>query len=362
MTTKTLNNQLKLLRLGGSPYDIGYQHGKDGKDGIRDFLNTIIQHGREYFPGLTREKAIAHVSPSIPFIETYTPHLAKEIAGIAEGAAITIQEAYLIQARAEFTQISTHEPLIDDGCTSFGIPGEKTEGGEVWVGQNLDLSPIYQGFGIMLHITPDKGPAILCYSQIGSVAHAGINSAGIGLVINALYSSGWGPGIPRPLLYRQILERENIDDAVKVVIGAKRASSCNYLFSQPTGRMANLEVTPEHFGLTEFAGEIVVHTNHYSHPDMIKFEKRPKEKLRNSQFREDRFKQLLSNQPEKLSLANLKNALTDHQIYPMSVCAHAEGNPWNIATIASIIAEPAKGQMHVSLGQGCVNQYATYFI
>jgi len=211
MTTKTPNNQLKLLRLGGSPYDIGYQHGKDGKDGIRDFLNTIIQHGREYFPGLTREKAIAHVSPSIPFIETYTPHLAKEIAGIAEGAAITIQEAYLIQARAEFTQISTHEPLIDDGCTSFGIPGEKTEGGEVWVGQNLDLSPIYQGFGIMLHITPDRGPTILCYSQIGSVAHAGINSAGIGLVINALYSSGWGPGIPRPLLYRQILERENID-------------------------------------------------------------------------------------------------------------------------------------------------------
>lgn len=362
MTTKTPNNQLKLHRLGGSPYDIGYQHGKEGKEGIRDFLNTIIQHGREYFPGLTREKAIAHVSPSIPFIETYTPHLAKEIAGIAEGAAITIEEAYLIQARAEFTQVSTHEPLIDDGCTSFGIPGEKTEAGEVWVGQNLDLSPIYKDFGVMLHITPDRGPAILCYSQIGSVAHAGINSTGVGLVINALYSSGWGPGVPRPILYRLILEKENIDDAVQVVIRAKRASSCNYLFSQPSGEMANLEVTPEHFGLTESAGQIVVHTNHYSHPDMIEFEKRPKEKLRNSQFREDRFKQLLSNQPEKLSLTNLKTALTDHQIFPQSVCSHAEGNPWDIATIASIIAEPAKGQMHVSLGQGCANHYATYCI
>jgi isopenicillin-N N-acyltransferase-like protein len=226
----------------------------------------------------------------------------------------------------------------------------------------LDLSPVYQDFGVMLHITPDRGPAILCYSQIGSVAHAGINSAGIGLVINALYSSGWGPGVPRPILYRLILEKENIDDAAQVVIGAKRASSCNYLFSQPSGKMANLEVTPGHFGLTEFAGEIVVHTNHYAHPDMVKFEKRPKEKLQNSQFRDDRFKQLLSNQPKKLSLANLKTALTDHQIFPQSVCAHAEGNPWNIATIASIIAEPAKGQMHVSLGQGCANHYATYSI
>ena len=114
--------------------------------------------------------------------------------------------------------------------------------------------------------------------------------------------------------------------------------------------------------LIEFAGKIMVHTNHYSHPDMVQFEKRPKEKLKNSQFRENRFKQRLSDRSEKLSLANLKTALSDHEIYPQSVCTHAEGNPWNIATIASMIAQPAKGQMHVSFGQGCANQYATYFI
>jgi hypothetical protein len=53
-------------------------------------------------------------------------------------------------------------------------------------------------------------------------------------------------------------------------------------------------------------------------------------------------------------------ALTDHELYPQSVCTHAEGNPWNIATIASMIAQPAKKQMHISLGQGCANQYITY--
>ena len=85
------NNRLKLLRLGGAPYDIGYQHGREGKEGIRDFLNTIINHGKEYFPGLTKEKATAHVSPFIPFIEIDAPHLAKEIEGIAEGAAISVE-------------------------------------------------------------------------------------------------------------------------------------------------------------------------------------------------------------------------------------------------------------------------------
>jgi len=354
------DHQLKVLELGGSPYDIGYRHGKEGKEGIGDFLNTIILHGKDFSIGLTKEKALAHVKLSIPCIESYAPHLAEEIKGIAEGAAISIEEAYLLQARAELTQVSTTIPSIDEGCTSFGLPGDKTEDGGVWVGQNLDLSPIYQDFGVMLHITPAKGPAILCYSQIGSIAHAGINSEGIGLVINALYSSGWGPGIPRPVLYRLILEKENIDEAIQVVIGAKRASSCNYLISQSSGKLSDLEVTPDHFGLIDSAGEEMVHTNHYSHPDMVQFEKRPKEKLQNSEYRADRFKQLLSSQPQKLSLAHLKMALTDHELYPQSVCTHAEGNPWNIATIASMIAQPAKKQMHISLGQGCANQYITY--
>jgi len=37
-------NHLKLLKLGGSPYDIGYIHGKEGKEEIKKFLNVIVKH------------------------------------------------------------------------------------------------------------------------------------------------------------------------------------------------------------------------------------------------------------------------------------------------------------------------------
>ena len=81
-------NHLKLLKLGGPPYEIGYHHGKEGKEGIKDFLNRILQHGKEFIPELTQEKAFEQVKFYIPFIEAYAPHLADEIRGI-EGVATT---------------------------------------------------------------------------------------------------------------------------------------------------------------------------------------------------------------------------------------------------------------------------------
>ncbi len=354
-------NELELFKLGGIPFDIGYQHGKQGKERIMDFLNTIVKHGKELIPGLTKEKALAQARPYIPFVEAYAPHLNQEIKGIAEGARISLEEAYLLQVRAEFTQLTIEEKTGSEGCTSFAIHKNRTEDGEVWVGQNLDLAPFYKDFGVMLHITPEKGPAILCYSQIGSVAHAGINSAGIGWVANALYSSGWKPGVPRPILYRLILEKGSLPEAMKVVTDAKRASSCNYLLSHKSGEIKDIEATPEHCGMIDLEKDVLVHANHFVHPEMIPFEKRPKDKLENSKFRENRFKQLLTEHRGKLTIEKLKEFLADHQLHPRAVCTHAEGNPWNIATITAMIAQPSRGIMHVALGQACERQYVTSY-
>jgi len=350
-------NRLPLIKLGGSPYEIGYLHGKEGREGIKDFLDQVILHGKEFSPGLTKGKAVSQVRLYLPFIEAYAPHLTEEIKGIADGASIPVEEAYVLQMRAELTQLTLEEA---DGCTSFALPKEKTKDNKVWVGQNLDLSPFYKHFGVMLHITPEKGPAILCYSQIGSLAHAGINSAGIGWAANALFSSGWKPGVPRPVLYRLLLEKEDLSAALRVVTDAKRASSCNYLVAHASGEIKNLEAIPDHYGIVDSRGDLFIHANHFTHPEMVPFEKRPKDKLENSKFRENRLRELMTQNDGKISIDQLKVFLADHQLYPTAVCTHPEGNPWNMATIASIIAKPADRVMHVSMGPGCANEYVSY--
>lgn len=355
--TKSL---LDLLKLEGSPRDIGYSHGKQGGERIRSFLEIIVKHGIESIPDFTREKALSHAKRYVPFIEDYAPDLAEEIRGIAEGANIQLEEAYLLQLRAELTQLTIENESTPEGCTSFALPSSMTEDGEVCIGQNVDLSPFYKDFGVMLHIKPDKGPAILCYSQIGTVAHAGVNSAGIGLALNAVYSSDWRPGVPRPVLYRLILEQGITSEALKVLIDAKRASSCNYLIANKSGEIKDIEVTAQHHIVMDGQEDLMVHANHFNHRDMLEFEKRPKDKLENSKFREERLRQLISSCEGRVSLGKLKEFLTDHERHPTAICTHAEGNPWNFMTIASIIAQPADGIMHVSLGQGCKNEYVKY--
>lgn len=353
-------SKLDLLRVEGLPYDMGYTHGAEGRDRIRGFLEVVVKQAMETVPGFTREKALLQARSYIPFIREYAPHLAEEIRGIAEGAKISLEEAYLLQLRAEMTQLTLEGEAVSEGCTSFALPKGMTADGEVWTGQNLDLAPVYKDFGIMLEIRPEKGPAILCYTQIGTLGHAGINSAGMGLMINALYSSGWKPGLPRPVIYRRILEKQSFSEALDAVVLARRASSCNYLISHQSGKMADIEVTPEEHGVIGPQNELLVHANHFEHADMVQFEKRPADKMINSQFRVNRLKNLISENENTISLQDMKHFLTDHEKYPTAVCAHPEGNPWNYMTIASFIAQPADGCMHVSLEQGCKNDYVTY--
>lgn len=350
-------NQMKLLKLKGSSYEIGFDHGRKAKKEIRNFIGVLLDHAGQSIPALTKEKALSRARLYVPFIKAYAPHLAEEIEGIGDGAGISRDEAYLLQLRAEFTQVS---PEGGEDCTSFAVPKSMTEDGNIFVGQNLDLSAIYKDFGVMLHITPEQGPAILCYSQVGSLAHMGINSAGLGWVTNALFSSGWRPGVPRSVLYRLILEKENVPEAVSVVTNAERASSCNYLISHKSGEIRNIEATPDHYGMINMQDTVMVHTNHFLHPNLTKFERMPKDKLENSRVREIRFKELITRKQEELTVQILKHFLRDHENSPATICRHTEGNPWDIVTIASMIAQPADALMHVSFGQGCQNKYITY--
>jgi predicted choloylglycine hydrolase len=357
-----VESKLDMVRLAGSPYDMGRTHGVELGDRIEAFLEIIMNQAMETIPGFSKERALAHARLYIPFIEKYAPHLGEEIRGIAEGAKISVDEAHLLQLRAEVTQLILEDEELSEGCTAFALPRHMTADGDVWMGQNLDLTPCYKDFGVMLQIHPEKGPAILCYTQVGTLGHAGVNSAGLGLMVNALYSSGWKPGIPRPVVYRSILEKEGLKEALDIVVQAQRASSCNYVICHKSGEIADVEVTPEEYGVIGPQNKILVHANHFEHAGMVPFEKRPADKLENSQFRVARLKQLVSEWEDKISLREMKRFLTDHERYPTAICTHPENNPWNFMTIASIIAQPAEGSMHVSLEQGCKNRYVMYSI
>jgi isopenicillin-N N-acyltransferase like protein len=67
-----------------------------------------------------------------------------------------------------------------------------------------------------------------------------------------------------------------------------------------------------------------------------------------------------------VTVEDLKRFLADHEGQPPSICRHPHDGPEHPSvsargrTIASLIAEPAAGRLHVSRGNPCQAAYATY--
>jgi hypothetical protein len=67
-----------------------------------------------------------------------------------------------------------------------------------------------------------------------------------------------------------------------------------------------------------------------------------------------------------LTVEDLKAFLADHEGKPTSICRHPHDGPDHPSvsargrTVASIIAEPGEGRMHVARGNPCQTPYATY--
>ena len=62
---------------------------------------------------------------------------------------------------------------------------------------------------IVLHVEPDRGPAILMCTFAGLVGYPGINSLGVSFVQNALSTHDWRrDGMPHYLLKRVLLEQQ----------------------------------------------------------------------------------------------------------------------------------------------------------
>jgi hypothetical protein len=84
----------------GNARDIGYQHGNQARDLVHEHLRTAL--GKLSAGGVdhdeARRRAKLHYQP---YIERYTPLFAQELAGLAEGAGMAPEDAYILQLRAE---------------------------------------------------------------------------------------------------------------------------------------------------------------------------------------------------------------------------------------------------------------------
>lgn len=365
------------MEIRGAPRARGRQFGEACREQVRGYAEALLsvlvgeaalralddgaRSGSGVGRAVTPEDLYARALTFLPAFEGFAPHLVEEIRGIAEGARVPFAAALLVNVRAEVAGVRDGVAGVagargaTEGCTAIGVAAPAS--GTVLVGQNQDQAPEMEEFGVVLLERPDNGPAALMATFGGLVGYPGVNGAGVAFFQNSLANGVWRHALPHYPLKRVLLEQSSAEGCLEVFDRAKLASCGNVLVGDRSGRLLDVEATPDGYAVLEGEDGILVHTNHFQSARYAP-EERLLESLPDSAARLDRMRGLLRADHGRITLETVKRCLRDHDGRETAICRHEPERP--MKTIASIIAEPEHGRLHVARGNPCETEYEVY--
>jgi len=351
----------KVAVCSGSPRDRGNEYGRS----FSDLINRLVQSHYSFYSRIfhmDKTEALREARKYIPFIENYSPEIAEEILGTAEGAGLAHEELVLVIAFPEI-----YYPRLFQRCTAFALGGDATIGGEVYVGQNEDegLDPWLNGdCAVLLAVKRKNGPDVLTYSYAGIPSLKGMNSAGLAMCINAVICEQAKLGVPSTVITREVLYQKSIGDAITAIARATRANSLNFVIADTNGELYDIEATPNDYDY-QYSDSIIVHSNHFLSQRMRIDRDFIKEKSGDTCVRLNRMRKLLEARRGRIDDRVLMEVLRDHVNYPNSICRHpnpAEPEALRGKTLDSMIWIPRRKETWLAKDPPCESKYYKYSI
>jgi isopenicillin-N N-acyltransferase-like protein len=237
----------------------------------------------------------------------------------------------------------------------------------VLIGQNSDVEPELKEVAYVLRLEPEGKPALLTWTFGGMIGYHGVNVAGVAHFANSL---GGGPvwrfGLSHYPIKRLMLEQRTVAAVLELLRRVPVCSSGNYVLCDGAGRIADVELTSEGVALMEDEDEgFLAHSNHFlCGPHACPANEAAS--VPDSFPRLSRMRQLIAGRFGQLTVEDLKQFLADHDGEPTSICRHPHDGPDHASvsargrTVASLIAEPAEGRLHITRGNPCEGPYTTY--
>jgi len=213
-------NEITVVYLKGSPYQMGYIHGSLFKDVIPDLYNAILGAAKEYASLTLLDIAYNQMEPYIP--EAYK----QEMQGLADGAGVDVKTVHRIHAIPDLSELD---------CTFFAAWGNATVDGALVQIRALDYATglHLQEHPAILVCQPDSGRRFVNVGWLGFIGvvsgmnYDGIEVSEIGDDFDRANQSLAGE--PMPFVLRDVIQyTQTLDEAVSLVKNALRTSS--YLF------------------------------------------------------------------------------------------------------------------------------------
>ena len=203
------------ISLSGSPYEIGYKHGKELKPQVWVSLETYRERYLRQRQ-LSWEDAKRLSLRFLPAFEGENERFIEEMRGIADGAGLTFEDILAINLRSEilYTGLVNAFKQEADECTALAILPPKTAQGQVIAGQSWDFTLRQKHASAIVRYHQGNGRSdMLIFLEAGMLGGKGVNKDGICLTLNALSTSNTAVGLPLHARMRLALEKKYLSDA-----------------------------------------------------------------------------------------------------------------------------------------------------
>jgi len=259
--------------------------------------------------------------------------------GVADGAGVELADIIAINVRTEIAF-----GLFSDGCTALSWKTDYAS----FLAQNWDWMEAQKENIIILTIEQEGKPTIKMVTEAGLIGKIGMNSAGVGVLLNAIRAKGMDPTrIPCHLGLRMVLESNSREEAVQKLEKYGVASSCHMLVADATGGIGLEWSSVELQKVIMNASQQVFHSNHYlvKHAGV-----HDTNWLGDSNYRVTRIQELCESLAPHPTAQTVYDCFKDESNYPGSIC-RAQVDGGEAATLFNIVMDLESLTAIVTLGR-----------
>ncbi|MBE7463385.1 MAG: hypothetical protein HS116_07760 [Planctomycetes bacterium] len=301
------------------------------------------ERGRSF----SRERILETARQCLPATASYDPEGYEEFCGIARGAGVSPEQAYVLMGLTDLRDVLAWGPLPDGmGCSSFAVAPARGENGKLLLGQTWDLQTDNMPFVRLVRRRPDRGPATLAVTLTGCLTLIGMNEAGIAVGNTNIQTRDVRLGVQYLTVLHRAIRAASTDEAIEAIVSAPRAGAHYYYVGGPDGRFVGLECSARQAARFEPGARDFVHCNHALDAAIAALHPDPNQP--STLFRQNRLTELLAQHAGPVGVADLKRMLSDRTGGANCLCRYETGD---VSTNACVIMNPQTRTLHACRGQ-----------
>lgn len=343
-----------ILYVKGTPYQMGYQHGKLLKEHIKvlyqDYLLAAL---KEKTKNEKRYKAYFNLfKKKAKELEKFIPEEYKEeMQGIAAGSGLSYTDVLIIHT---FLDILSYPKLFKKGfksCTNFVVSGEASPDSRLIHGRNLSWPSkgLLEKQSVVIFYQPKNGNAFVALSWPGICGVlTGMNEKGLTFGETSVGTTESSlRGTPAFLLFRQALQySDTLYDAIRIIASSRRTTGYTVTLSDgKLNKACVIEFTNQHYAVRFPKENQLISTNHYQ--DSALFETM-KPVYQNRKLEESSSYQRLIRMQEliKENFGQIDFKKAEDFLGEQTMCTKG--------TFLSCVFEPQDLKFHISIGNATI--------